>query len=476
MSKQECTIGPNERKSKFKMPHVFTLLFFIVLVTAICTWIIPPGAFNYQDVKIDGNAAKVVIPGSFHLLPRTQATQPGLVNFMSSFHKGMVSAANLMVLIFIVNSAFTMVIKTGSFHAMLGALLRKFEGKEKIIIPVFLTIFALGSTLFGMCNEYNGLIPIFVGLGTAIGYDAMVGFAIVELGIAVGFASSLMNPFTTVVAQSLAGVPLYSGMEIRVANFVIFAIVSVWWILRYGNKVRKDPTKSIMYGEKVEFVFEKDELKKYTMERKHKLVLLEVLAILVFIFYGFLKKGYGMPELSGTFLLMGIIAALIDGWNTDKIATEFLAGCAAIINGALIVGFAKAILVIMQEGMIVDTIINAMANLLNNLPPILTAQGMLVVQTLVDFIIPSGSGQAAVVIPILAPVGNLVGVSGQVTVLAYLFGSSFADFLYPTATIAIGCGISGIPLNKWWQFFFPLFAILYAVQMIIITVVMAMGI
>lgn len=476
MGKVDYAATPTKEKRSFKMPHVFVLLFFMVMIIAVLTWIIPPGTFDYQQVNVDGRMTKVVVPGSYHEIPRSKAVQPGLIDFMGSFHKGMVSAASLMVLIFIVNSAFTMVIKTGTIHAALGVLLRRFSGREKFIIPLFIALIATGSTLFGMANEYNGLIPIFVGLGTALGYDAMVGFAIVELGIMVGFASSLMNPFTTVVAQSLAGMPIYSGMSIRIASFIIFYAVGLWWIFRYGKKIQKDPTKSIMYGEDVKYVFDKEELKQYTIERKHTLILLEMLVILVVIFYGSIYKGYGMVELSGTFLLMGIIAALIDGWDTDKIAVEFLKGCAGIIYGALIVGVARAMLVIMQEGMVVDTVINAMASVLSQFPPMMTAQGMLVVQTLFDFIVSSGSGQAAVVIPILAPLGDIVGVSKQVTVTAYLFGSTFGDYLYPTAGIAVACGISGITIDKWWRFYVPLFGIFFVIEMIFIGVLMAMGI
>ena len=166
--------------------------------------------------------------------------------------------------------------------------------------------------------------------------------------------------------------------------------------------------------------------------------------------------------------MMGIIAALIYGWSPDKIAVEFINGCADIVFGALIVGIAKATLIVLQDGMVIDTIINTMANALTGLPTAVAAQGMLVIQTLINFIIPSGSGQATTIIPIMAPLGDLMGISREMTVLTFQMGDGFSNLLWPTANIAIGCGISGVPLSKWWKFFLPLFGLMYVVQMLLI--------
>ena len=186
---------------------------------------------------------------------------------------------------------------------------------------------------------------------------------------------------------------------------------------------------------------------------------------------GFLKSGWGTIQLTGVFLMMGIIAALIYGWSPDKIAEEFINGCADIVFGALIVGIARATLVVLQDGMVIDTIINTLANQLVGLPSAVAAQGMLLIQTMINFIIPSGSGQATTIIPIMAPLGDLIGVSREMTVLTFQMGDGLSNLLWPTANIAIGCGISGVPLSKWWKFFVPLFGILYVTQML--TVVFA---
>lgn len=450
------------------MPHVFVILFFLVLVASISTWIIPPGQFDYQSVDVNGTMRDLVVPGSFHYIDRSEASPTGIIDFFCSFHRGMIAGAEIMMMIFIVNAAFSMIVKTGAFDCMMGALLRKFDGKEKILVPLFFLIYALGATLFGMWNDFNGLIPIMVGMGVALGYDALFGFAIIILGIGIGFASALMNPYTIVIAQSIAGIPVYSNPEIRIAMFVIFSAMSIWWIFRYGKKIKADPSKSLMAGEKTKFQFDRDELVKLKVGTREKLVLADILVCLIIIMYGFLRSGWGTIELTGVFLMMGIIAAVIYRWSPNRIAEEFINGCADIVFGALIVGIARATLVVLEDGMVIDTIINSMASLLTGLPPAIAAQGMLVIETLINFIIPSGSGQATTIIPIMAPLGDLIGVSREMTVLTFQMGDGFSNLLWPTANIAIGCGISGVPISKWWKFFVPLFGLMYVVQMLLL--------
>lgn len=457
-----------KKKFRLHMPHVFVILFFLVLVASISTWIIPPGQFDYQSVDVNGTMRDLVVPGSFHYIDRSEASPTGIIDFFCSFHRGMIAGAEIMMMIFIVNAAFSMIVKTGAFDCMMGALLRKFDGKEKILVPLFFLIYALGATLFGMWNDFNGLIPIMVGMGVALGYDALFGFAIIILGIGIGFASALMNPYTIVIAQSIAGIPVYSNPEIRIAMFVIFSVMSIWWIFRYGKKIKADPSKSLMAGEKTKFQFDRDELVKLKVGTREKLVLADILVCLIIIMYGFLRSGWGTIQLTGVFLMMGIIAAVIYRWSPNRIAEEFINGCADIVFGALIVGIARATLVVLEDGMVIDTIINSMASLLTGLPPAIAAQGMLVIETLINFIIPSGSGQATTIIPIMAPLGDLIGVSREMTVLTFQMGDGFSNLLWPTANIAIGCGISGVPISKWWKFFVPLFGLMYVVQMLLL--------
>ena len=358
---------------------------------------------------------------------------------------------------------------------MLGTLLRRLEGREAVVVVIFYLFFALGASLFGMWNDFNGMIPIMVGVGVAMGYDAMFGFAIIMLGIGVGFAAALTNPYTIVVAQSIAGIPLYSGMWMRVLIFAVFSVLALWWIFRYGASIRRDPSRSLVPREEALFSYDRDELKKLRMGPREFATLAVIFACLALIFYGCLERGWGNTELTALFLMMGVAVALIFGWKAVKIAEELLAGARAIVFGALIVGVARAILVVMRDGQIIDTIINYMAGLIQGTPPIIAAEGMLFIQTLINFAIPSGSGQAATMMPIMAPLGDVAGLTRNVTVLAFQFGDGFSNLLWPTCGIATGCGIAGISLSKWWSFFLKLFAMMWGAMMLFIAAAVAFG-
>lgn len=468
-----------QTKSKLreiKVPHTYVIIFALVLIMSALTWVIQPGEFEYEKVDVQGTIRNLVVPGSFQFIDRADVEPVGVIDFFASFHRGAIAAAEIVMLIFIVNGAFRLVIETGAFNSLLGTLLRKFYGKEKLLVAFLFAIFALGGSLFGMLNEFNGFYPLFVGLGIALGYDAIWGAAIVALGAFTGFAGGIMNPYNVVVAQSIAGVPIYSNTPIRVVSLIVFCTVAILWILRYGARIKKDPNKSFMIGEKSEFTLDKDELVQFQITTKHKLILGVVVLCLALIVWGSVTHGWGTIQLTAVFLMMGIIAALIDGWSADRIATEFIIGCSAVTFGALVTGFARAILVVMQQGKIVDTIINYMASSLQGLPEVIAANGMLVIHTLINFFIPSGTGQAATTIPIMAPIGDLLGVSREIVCLTFQFGSSFADLLFPTSSVVIVCGLSKIPLERWWKFFAPLFGIQTIVAMVIVTIAVMIGI
>ena len=464
-----------DKITKMKVPHTYVIIFFIVIIMSVLTWIIPPGSFDYESVDINGTMRSLVVPGSYHAVDRADAKPIGIIGFAGSFHKGAIAASEIVMLIFLVNGAFHLVIKTGAFNALLGTLLRKFYGKEKVLVIIIFVIFALCGSLFGMLNEFNGFYPLFVGLGVALGYDAIWGASIVALGAFMGFAGGTMNPYNVVVAQAIAGIPLYSNMAIRIISFIVFCAIAIAWIFRYGATIKKDPLKSYMIGEETAFSLDKEELLKYEISSKQRLILIMVVLSLLLIIWGSVTKGWGTIQLTGVFLLMGIIAALIDGWNADRIANEFIIGCASVTFGALVTGFARAILIVMQEGKIVDTIIYYLSSLLNGLPELIAANGMLVMHTIINFFIPSGSGQAATTIPIMAPIGDLLGVSREVVCLTFQFGSSFADLLFPTASIAIVCGLSKIPMEKWWKFYTPLFGLMFIAEVVIVSAAVVMG-
>ena len=291
----------------------------------------------------------------------------------------------------------------------------------------------------------------------------------------IGFAVGVMNPYTVVIGQSIAGLPIYSGAWYRCICLAVLSIIALAWTFRYGNKIRKDPSKSVMLGIESEYAFDKSQLDQYQMTTKNKLIIAEVAIGIAVLMYGFLKLEWGTGELTGMFILLSFIAALIDKKTVSEFFDEFLTGCENVIFGALIVGVAAAILLVMQKGMIVDTIIYYAGNAMMHVPKALAAEAMLILQTLLNFFIPSGSGQAATIMPIMAPIADMLGLSRQVAVLAYQFGDGLSNTLWPTCGIVVSCGLAGVPIDRWWKFFVPLFGIIFVAVSILLAIAVAIG-
>lgn len=458
-----------------KMPHTYAIISAVIIIACILTWVIPSGTFEYETMVINGVERSVPIEGSFHFIEKTAESKVGFMGFLTSFQDGIIYNSDLMALIFIVSGAFYVIVKTGAFHALIASTLRKFNGQDKLLLAICFAIFAAGGTLFGMLNEFNGFYPLFVGLAIALGYDAIFGMAIMTLGMDIGFAVGIMNPYTVVVGQSIAGLPIYSGAWYRCICLVVLATLALFWTFRYGNKVRKDPSKSIMRGIESKYAFDKAELDQYQMTTKNKLIIGEVAIGIAALMYGFLKLDWGTTELTGVFILLSFIAAMIDRQTVSEFCDEFLTGCENVVFGALIVGVAAAILMVLEKGMIVDTIIFYAGNAMTHVPTALAAEAMLILQTFINFFIPSGSGQAATIMPIMAPIADMVGLSRQVAVLAYQFGDGLSNTLWPTCGIMVSCGLAGVPIDRWWKFFLPLFGLMFVAVSVLLAIAVAIG-
>ena len=336
-------------------------------------------------------------------------------------------------------------------------------------------IFGLGGSVFGMASEFYGFYPLIVGLGVALGYDVMFGFAIIAVGEFVGFMGATLNPYSVGIAQTISGVELYSGTGYRAICFVIFMAISIIYVMVYGRKIKKNPGASVVFGEKNIHAFDRDELNEYSFTLKDGLVLLDVLVVLVVLMLGLIKWGWDFPQLCGLFLLMSMIAAAICKWSPNKWCSEFIDSAKTAMWGCILTGIAKAITVVMQDAQIMDTVIYGLSNVLKNAPHAVSAQVMLVVQTLINFFIPSATGQASATMPIMAQLADIIGVSRQTAVLAFQFGDGLSNIFWPTADIVIICGLGGISLQKWYKWFTPLFLILFVTQAILLGIATGIG-
>ncbi len=364
--------------------------------------------------------------------------------------------------------------QTGAFTAMINTLLNGRAKDSKLFVPIVMLVFALAGSTYGEFETVYGLIPIFVALAIALGYDAIVGMCMSGMAVAVGFASATTNPFTIGIAQTFGQLKMFSGLGYRWLIFVVFYLVAVALVMRYALKIKKDPTKSLLYGmDYSAFQVERDETMKFT--GKHKIIMLGMVVTVATIVYGSLELGWYINEMSAVFIISGIISSIIGGKRAEGICADLITSLSEMTVAMVVVGMSRAILVIMQNGVIIDTVIHGMNSMMDGLPAWGTGIAMLIVQNVLNFFIPSGSGQAAAIMPIMIPLADLSDLNRQIAVLAYQFGDGFSNLLWPTASCTIMCGIAKIPMGKWYRFFLPIFAVFFVLQIIFIVIAVLMN-
>ena len=457
--------------SGIKMPNTLVLLFFLIVLAAVGTYIIPSGV--YDRVQDPVTKRMIVDPATFKWVAQAPVKP---FDMFIDIYKGLVEAADIIFFIMISYACFYLIIVSGSLHAAIGGLLRRTKGHNAFIIPLFMYLFATASTFFGMFEEAFGFIPIFVGLSIAMGYDAIVGLSIVAMGCGLGFAAAFMNPFTVGVAQKIAELPLFSGLGFRVVSWTVFVTMGVFWVMRYAVKIKKDPKASFVYGlDMGSLELNHDELVKAKFDNKSILTLCILTVSMCILVWGVLEKGWYFDELCGLLLITGILCGIANRFSPSRIAEIYIEAWKDIVFGACIVGISRGVLVVMRQGQIIDTVIYALALPLATMPRWVAAEGMLFVQTLINFFIPSGSGQAATTMPIMAPLADILNIPRQIAVLAYQYGDGFSNILWPTTNLPIMCSLAKVPIEKWWKYFVPFFLILFAVQMVFIFVAVSIG-
>ncbi|MFR6331576.1 MAG: YfcC family protein [Eisenbergiella sp.] len=377
-----------------------------------------------------------------------------------------VDAAGVTFFVFISYASIGLIIASGAFNGLVASMLRILKGSARaVIIPVFITLIGCASSTIGVFEEMFPFIPIFVGIAIAMGYDAIVGLAIVALGTGLGYSGAVMNPFTVGMAQSIADVPQMSGAGYRIICHIILIAVASFFVIRYALKIQADPTKSLVYGDDFSsLAMDSDHIENKPFGIREKLVLATLVAGIVVIVWGTKAKGWYFAELSAVFLLMGLVSGFIMGWGPNEIAEKVAASprlpllyddryCPRHSGGS--------------PGRPYYRYYRILPLPLSNLPGAISAIAMFLVQTGINFFIPSGSGQAVTSMPIMAPLADLIGISRQSAVLAFQFGDGLSNIAWPTAMTPIICGIAGVKIEKWWKWFVPIFIALVITQSIL---------
>jgi len=465
------------------MPHVFVLLTAVVFACSVLTYIVPSGKFERETKEVGTLTRTVVVPNTYQEIPKHysveglilgdeeegKASPVSLFGFLSSIPKGMKEAAEIIFFIFIIGGVFGILQRTGTIMALIQKLLDIFAQRSTLLIIVLMVTLGIGASTLGMGEEFLPLIPLFLIVSKKLGYDRVFGVGIVWIAAEIGFAAATTNPFTVQIAQGIAEVPLSSGMELRIVFFTITIIAGIVFLLRYGTKIKNNPSKSIMPDD--EFSLDDISFEKVDFNKKHLMIMIVGITLFAFIIYAVQTFGWWINEMAGGFLLIGILAMIISRLSLKDASSSFVKGMSEMVVAALVVGFAKGVEVVLSEGQILDTIINSAANNLQNFHEFVAAGGMLVFQTTLNFFIPSGSGQAAVTMPIMAPLSDLLGITRQTAIFAFTCGDGFSNMVIPTSGILMAVlSLAKVPYTKWLKFILPLFTILFFLSVIFLII------
>lgn len=486
-----------KKKKNFQMPHTYIIIFFVILFAAALTLFIPLGQYDTKEITyMQGDVEKtktVLDPESFRYILDENGNKvtkaapifgtedfggQGILNFV---FEGMTvgdkngTAIGIIAFILVVGGAFGIVLQTGAIEAGIMRVIKKTKGREIMLIPILITLFSLGGAVFGMGEEAIPFVMILVPMFIALGYDAVVGIMCSYVATQIGFGSSWMNPFSLAIAQGIAGIPVMSGAPFRITLWVLFTLIAIIFTMRYAVKVKRNPQSSVAYESdeyyRNGFNEKKNEEVPFTLG--HKLIILTIFLTIAWTIWGVISKGYYIPEIASQFFVMGLVSGIIgvlfklNDMKVNDIARAFDRGAADLLGAALCVGMAQGIIIILggtsaTDGTVLNTILHSIGEGMKHLPPVLSAWLMYIFQTTFNFFVVSGSGQAALTMPIMAPLSDIVGVTRQVSVLAFQLGDAFSNFIVPTSGCLLGAlAAARLDWGRWAKFQIKFQAVLF---------------
>jgi uncharacterized ion transporter superfamily protein YfcC len=484
-----------EKKGGFTLPSAYTILFALIVLVAIATWIVPAGVY-------DLNAAGEPVPGTYHEVAshpakilRDSLTAPinglygiedakGNINYYNS--GSLFGAIDIALFIIVIGGFLGVTMKTGAIETGIGNLVRRLQGRERLMIPVLMGVFALGGTSYGMAEESLAFYALVITVLIAAGYDALVGAAVVLIGCGVGVIGSTVNPFATGIASGIAGVPISEGLIGRIVILVVGLVIGIFWVLRYADRVKKDPTKSLVYDMKAdnEARFRAgggdDDVPAVLTGAQKAILVVFALAFVVMI-YGVIPWSdlgipfptwwWWFPEMTASFLLFAIIIGLIGRLGEATLTSSFVDGARDLLGVALIIGIARGITVIMNNAQITDTILHWIEKALGGTGEVWFLVLMFLLFLPLSFVIPSSSGLATLAMPIVAPLAGFLGVSAALVVTAYQGASGVMNLVVPTSAVVMGgLAIARVPYGTYLRWVWPLLLVLSALVVAVLAI------
>ncbi len=473
----EGDILMTKEKMKLHMPHVITLIFLLIVFVAIMTWIIPSGSFERELVDTAAGEREVAVAGTYSIVDKVTEEgdlRQGIQEILQAPGKGIQAGIEVIAFVFIIGGVFSIMDKTRAMTVGLKKLVAKLGNKGIILIPILMLLFGLGGSTFGMSDELVPFYLILMPIVLSMGYDSMTVFLIVCGGATMGYAASTINPFSVLIAQGVAGIQGNPQLVFRMIQFVIIMTIIITFTMVRAKRIQMHPEKSI--------TFENDNLRRKEMNAgnstedevfttRQKFVLLIFVVGLAMVIFGLIKFGWYMNELSMVFLGMGILMGIVGGLNEHEIADEFIEGVKGIAFAAMVIGFCNGIMVVAQDGMIIDTILNALSGLLEGASNFVFVACMYIVQSLLALLVPSSSGQAALTIPIMSSLCDLHGVNPEASVTVLQYANQMTNIMSPVAgTTVAGLAICKISFSKWWKTIWKCWLLLTVVVLVICTI------
>ena len=452
-----------------KMPHTYVILFCMALLAAVLTWVLPAGSF--ERAIPEGMSRAVIVPGTYAAVESNPITPWALIR---AIPEGMIAAGNIIFLIMLSTGCFNIIGKTGALESGVGIVLRKVNANKKLSGTAIIFLMTFLFSLLGVIVGPEIQIPfvaLAVTIGLGLGYDVMTGLAIIIGGGGCGFALSPINASVIGTSDAVMGLPTFSGQGLRWIMWFCGTVLVAAIISLYAKKVKADPEKSMTKDVDTEGMGFSKPLDEYTLNGRQKAVLLVLLGILIAIIIGASKLGWYLNEMSAVFIIGGVLAGIAGGMKLNDIMDGFSGGAKNAANIALIVGIARSIQVVLENGKIMDTVIYYLSSPLQGMSPILAAIAITVIVGIVHFFIPSGSGIAVAMMPIIGPVAITLGLTAQTAVLAFQVGATVPNFILPTVGAYVAmCSIARVPVNKWWKFGWRLTIPLYVLSWVFVVI------
>jgi uncharacterized ion transporter superfamily protein YfcC len=487
-------LEPPERKRRFTLPSAYTILFALIVLMAIATWIVPAGVYDrdeegapkpgtYHEVK--SNPQRILIDSLTAPINGLYGVEDekGNINYYNS--GTLFGAIDVALFIIVIGGFLGVTMQTGAIQAGIGRLVQRLRGRERWMIPILMAVFALGGTTYGMAEESLAFYALVITVMIAAGYDALVGAAVLLLGCGIGTLGSTLNPFATGIASGFAGTSISEGLIGRLLILLVGLAVGIWFVLRYADRVKRDPTASVVHDMKEEnearFRATAGESDVQTLTGTHKLILALFGLAFGVMMYGVIPwedLGVGLPtlwwwfpEMTASFLLFAIVIGLIGRMSEGQLTESFIAGARDLLGVALIIGIARGITVIMNNGQITDTVLHWAELALGDVGKAAFSIVMYLLFLPLSFLIPSSSGLATVSMPIMAPLADFVGVPKDLVVTAYQSASGLMNLFIPTSAVVMGgLAIARVPYGRYLRWVWPLLAMLAALTIVVLGV------